>query len=240
MTKKADQDWNHIQTAITRRVTRANDAFASLRRARPELARFAAPGELTAELQAPEVEAAGRDGLYRALLGAMRDREEVHATLARDLLWLGIWPVLSEIYQHARPVHADGAHAAADVSLAFSEVIVGIVLVPTEPAIDTIARETASELKQIQREEQKWTRAHKVDRAAVHKAMQDMIVEPPRDVEAVRAELNEAIGYDGELLFLYVVLDESMPEIAQREGISARTVRRRIDRARKRLRASRR
>jgi hypothetical protein len=238
MTKQSRKDnhWHQIQAAIARRVARAAKVFASLRAARPELAPFAAPGALTAQLHATSADC---DDLYRALVGAVRDREEPYAALARDLLWLGAWPILNNIYVRSRVSRRDGARAA-DVSLAFSEAIVGVVLLPSEPAIETIARETASALKQIQREEKAWTDRHEVDQAAVDEGMRDMTAPPPPDPEAVRAELNEAIGRDGDLIFLYVARGESMPEIAAHTGVSEPTVRRRIHRASKRMRASRR
>lgn len=223
-----DRDWNQIHAALLRRVGNMPDAFVRLRWAWPELARFGAASELLTALESPTDDAVEQDRIFRALLASMRKREESYAPLARDLLWLMAWPTLTDLYRRVRPAEADGAQTAADVSMAFAEVIIGIALTLDRPVREALTDGTAEELDRMRLDDRRWKRRHKLGEPLLDSAARGLTVDLQRDMSALRDQAVAKMGESGALHFDRTVCGYTVPELAKQWGVSERTIRRRL------------
>jgi hypothetical protein len=232
MAKRTNQHqaWVQIHKTLERDVVRSGEAFMRLRQACPGLSRFPTAAAVLLELRAPNPD----DRVYHHLLAGLGDRDARYSALARDLLWLGFWPMLDAFHeQHCRRLGCD--QEAAEISLAFSEALYEII--PSDvPASVAITKATERQLMRQRRENGRWLDRHQVGLASVETDADGVAVAPRRRDEAVRAELSAAVGWAGELLFDHVVLGYSAGELGRQERVSKRTIERTLQSARKRLR----
>jgi RNA polymerase sigma-70 factor (ECF subfamily) len=217
--------------------------FADLQKHQCIFAPFTGTWSLVGFLLVPGAGIDEKDALYRVLLETARARTEP-SRLAATLIWLGLWPALDRLYcRYARDV-ADENELASELAFHFVRQIHRVELARTKHLAPTI-------VLNVRRDVAAW-RARLWSEAIRQVALLDDTLErdenacwppcqiapsdPDHTIEALRTWLRRAVGQDAEVVLATAVLGVTEREVAERMGLRYEAIRKRFQRAMRRIR----
>ncbi len=224
---------------------RSQRQFESLRRKCPDLARFVDPAAVLDFLHQRDGDPDDKDRLLTVLVGAARTGNG--RDVATALTWLALWPGLDALYRRLlRHFRSDPAELVSEVAGRFTVEL-------HRADFRRIRRVAATLLANVERDIRDGLRGRWAE-AALRREMPEpddlgRDVRPPSilfdippgvdadaEAEIVGRVLTDLVGVDAGIVVAVVVMGEGQSEIAGRLGLSHDAVRKRYQRAIRRLR----
>jgi hypothetical protein len=226
--------WKKIEAALNEKVGAAKrEQFAALTGATPELAPFASPQSLLAHLHARAGSDEERDRMLGALVLAAR-RRAATAGLARDVLWLALWPGLTALFRRTATWVSDGEdEAAAEIAEEFAIAIDRLEVAGCHRIAATLLWNTRRQVHATLRVRALW---HALEAPFDEDAQ--AAPDRPSTVEVVDAleDLERELGEDAQLFVACLVEGLTTREAACRCGCGREAVKKRLQRIAARLR----
>ncbi|MDX2087873.1 MAG: sigma-70 family RNA polymerase sigma factor [Kofleriaceae bacterium] len=176
-----------------------------------------------------------RDHLLAALVAMARGRDR-RAALARDVLWLAMWPGLTALLKRAEAWGVeDDRELAGEIVLRFAETIEDVDLSRCSRVAATLILNTRRGLVEMVK--------GRANQRAVEEPLADESAVPasPSQVEAAAqaiAELRARDPEEAELVVACVIEGVTTREVAERSGVEREAVKKRLRRALDRMRTS--
>ncbi len=250
--------WEALHRSLVRSTEslNAHRIFEEIKESKPDLARFDAPTSLLDLLHGEDGDLDEKDLVLRALVELAQGRGEA-ADLARDLLWLGLWPGLDAIYRrHLRHFRDRPEELVSEVGARFTDAVARVDLGRIRRVAATLVRNTEREVRAG--EKRAWDAAARrselpegdeladgdhLSHARLPRrptGVSDLGLPPGMDPEdqlaAIRAFVAEVVGDDADLVIGAAVYGVSQRELAERLGLTHEAARKRFQRALARLR----
>ena len=230
------------------RTAQAIQQYESLRATSSELRSFDSPSALVACLVDPNADTARKEALIRALVLVARRQRELRQ-LAQNLVLLGLRPALGASYRRClrrrsrmRRLTTASGDRVLDPLDELVEELLGRVhhlrLEQVPKLLVRLAREPDRVLEQKERLEQRLasqdTRLPKDDSEGVLGAAEQR--HSQLDAEELAGLLSAIVGTDAALIIGTMINGETQRELGERLGLSHEAVRKRVERAKRRLR----
>lgn len=235
--------WNRVHDSLMRTLAGPPAAFEPLKHACPMIAGFLTPQSLVLALRRRSLSAVAIDTVYRQLILACRDERTGHARLARDLVWIGMWPALDALYKRGCRANGDGDSLASEIGIIFSRLLRETKLSGVTRLVATLALNAERELIRGAQRERRWQDRHSSeaepqdsDEGCVS-TTSHRLAWPEASGDQLQRELTASLGSAGTLFFEYAVAGLTVPELAERHNLPPQTVRRRLDLTRETLRS---
>jgi DNA-directed RNA polymerase specialized sigma24 family protein len=200
------------------------------------------PIALVEYLRDRTIDADDRGCVLGRLVVAARKGER-HAAIASSILWLALWPALDGIFRRLVGRGRPPEEVASDIAAAFLERIDRIDLQRVGKLAATLVRSTERDVIMRRQRDRRWSAIHLGGQTLDEESV---AIEPldPRswrlesdDVVALARWVEAHVGHDAEIVMRAVVDDECQRILAARVGLSHEALRKRLQRALRRLRA---
>jgi len=193
------------------------------------LARFEEPTLLVDMLTSRDASFDEKDAVYAGLVSIAQAHGE-DAELAVSLIWLGLWPKLDQLYRRRlRHFGGDGDELAAEINRQFTIAVRRADLQKITRMGATLVHNTDRRVGDMARKEWRRSLANQADAGKVEARSREPA--PDESVADALKWLRHMCGADVDVL-LSIVVDGNLPA-----GTSVQTVRKRVQRARDRLKA---
>lgn len=256
-------DWIHEYLERSLRTEYAEAEFAQVRLLDTRVAGFSSAPALLDHLQQRDHGIAETDPIYATLVRAVQSGRATR--VAQQLLLCGLWPGLDGVYRrNVRGFRGREDDLSSALYAAFSELVPSLDLTRVTRVAATLVRSTAREAMLVLRSEwakhEKYVEPlgteldasagaasadhenneleHRYQRVESAAAAADPIalgVAYWRDLVDLRRSLLPVLGEDTDLMLRVAVLEEHHGSVASDLGIAAAAVRKRVQRARRRL-----
>ncbi len=237
--------WNSVRDYLERR-TRTAEAvrrYHAVSYEHPVLERFGEPSAAVDFLTSREGDLDEKDRVLRALVRVAQDGGD--AGLARDILWLGLWPGLDAIYRrHRRYFASELPELVSALALAFDSLVHRLDVRRGSRTAATLVWGAERDLRKTYfGAAARWSRCvleEPLRVAELRDAEIDSATHPRRafaiEARELEAELRELVGRDAELVLRVLVLEECPRDAAAQVGLSHSAARKRLERAVARIR----
>lgn len=250
--------WERFRSDFVRRLRspQAQRQFERLRRRDAGLAAFSEAGAVVARLNRRDADHDAKDALIRGLILAIQARGP-EAAVASDILFVAFWPALQQARKRLRTSFEGLEHElAGDVTAQFIIDLHDLNLSNVRRVAGTIARSLERNLKRAAVLRRRVRRAE--DPIEEHGACPPALVVLPKcgraaaaesslgvppwldeadETEALRRWLAGHLGEDdADLVTEVEVLGRSARSVAEERGLQPATLRKRLERARRRIR----
>jgi RNA polymerase sigma-70 factor (ECF subfamily) len=232
--------WQAIYQGLKQSVE-TNEAvihYEALQRDGGGLSRFESPLRLLAHLHARDGDLDEKDRIYAHLVRAAQ-RHSSESDLARSMVWLGLWPALSGILRRLSLRSALSEDPVSEIGESLSRRIERLDLGVVHRVAATLVRSTERDIRE-RRRVTRGCEAREITLLEEAHVSDGPILPADRELALLRDRLGRVLGDDVHLVLAAVCHDVPQRQIAAQLGISPEAVKKRFQRALKRLRAAQR